>query len=195
MKLNFIFDFGDVLVNFKPRKYLSTLFSDNSIIDKMYDTVFKSKEWLIMDQGLLTHKEALEIFCQREPEYKEEIRKTIDNATDIVSPINETIDLLPIIKSAGHKLYYLSNMQKEIRAYLLENHKYIELFDGGIFSCEVHYIKPSPEIYRILINKYDLVPGESIFFDDMAENVSAAEKEGIKGILFTTAECVLEYLK
>ena len=192
--MNFIFDFGDVLVDFKPVKYLSSLFSDKFIIDKMYTTIFKSKEWLIMDQGLMTHEEALEIYCEREPEYKEEIRKTIINANDIVSPINKTIDLLPVIKSAGHRLYYLSNMQKEIRTYLLENHKYIDLFDGGIFSCDVNYIKPSPEIYRLLINKYDLIPEESIFFDDMAENVSAAEKEGIKGVLFTTAECVLEFL-
>ena len=118
----------------------------------------------------------------------------MDNTNDIVSPIKETIELLPKIKENGHRLYYLSNMPKETRSFLLENHEYIKMFDGGIFSCEVNLLKPSPEIYKHLLEKYNLIPGECIFFDDVQRNVSAAEKEGIKGVLFTTAECVLKYI-
>jgi len=192
--LNFIFDFGNVLVDFKPVKYLSGLFPDSSIVEKMYNVIFKSPEWLIMDQGLLTHNEAIDIFCAREPDYRAEICLTINNANDIVTRINETIELLPKIKDSGHGLYYLSNMQREIRDFLLDNHEYIKMFNGGVFSCDVKSIKPSPEIYRHLINKYDLIPGECIFFDDVEENISAAEKEGMKGVHFTTAECILDYL-
>jgi len=192
--LNIIFDFGNVLVDFKPVEYLGRQFSDKLIIDKLTDLIFRSQEWLMMDQGLLTQDEAIEIYCAREPGYRNEIRKAIKNSNDIVLPINDTIDLIPRIKEAGHRLYYLSNMPKELRDYLLENHGYINEFDGGVFSCDVKLIKPSPEIYRYLINKYDLVPGECIFFDDAPANVTAAEKEGIKGVLFTTAECVLEYI-
>jgi len=192
--VNFIFDFGNVLVNYKPVEYLSGLFPDRSLVEKMYNTIFKSREWLMMDQGFLTHNEAIEIFCAREPEYKAEIRLTINNTNDIVSRINETIDLLPKLKELGHGLYYLSNMHKEILDYLLDNHEYINIFDGGVFSCNINLIKPSPEIYRYLINKYDLVPGECVFFDDVEENVTAAEKEGMKGVLFTTAECILDFL-
>jgi len=192
--LNFIFDFGNVLVDFKPVVYLSGLFSDNAVVEKMNNLIFKSPEWLIMDQGLMTHDEAIEIYSTREPGYKNEINKVIRNSNDIVSRIEETIELIPKIKKSGHKLYYLSNMQKEIRDFLLENHEYINEFDGGVFSCDVFAIKPYPEIYRHLINKYGLIPGECIFFDDVKENIAAAEKEGIKGVLFTTAECVLDYL-
>ena len=192
--MDFIFDFGNVLVDFKPGVYLKSLFTDNSLVDKMNSLIFLSPEWLIMDRGLLTHYEAIEIFSAREPEYKAEIRRTINNANDIVSRINETIDLLPKIKSAGHGLYYLSNMQKEIREYLLNNHEYISIFDGGVFSCDVNMIKPSSEIYRHLLDKYGLTPEECIFFDDVLENVAAAEKEGIKGVLFTTADCVLDFI-
>jgi len=193
--MNFIFDFGNVLVKFKPLEYLSGLFSDEKTIERINKVVFMSREWLDMDRGLITHKEAVEFFCARAPEYENEIRLAFKNATDIVSPINETINLLPEVKNRGHKLYYLSNMQKEMCDFLLENHKYIDLFDGGVFSCDINIIKPSPEIYRFLIDKYNLIPEECIFFDDMEENVTAAEKEGIKGILFATAADVLEYLQ
>ena len=192
--MNIIFDFGNVLVDYKPVDYLGRLFSDKSIINKLNDIIFNSPEWLIMDQGLMTHDEAIEIFCKREPDYKEEIHITMKNSNDIMHRINDTIRLIPRIRASGHGLYYLSNMQKEFRDHLLKNHEYIKDFDGGVFSCDVNFIKPSPEIYRFLINKYDLVPAECVFFDDVQANVSAAEKEGIKGVLFTTAECVLEYL-
>jgi len=192
--MNLIFDFGNVLVDFKPLVYLKGLFSDDVLINKINEIVFKSYEWIQMDQGVLTHKEAIKVLCRREPEYKNEIFITIKNASDIVSPINETIQLLPKIKKAGHRIYYLSNMHIEIRDYLLKNHKYISLFDGGVFSCDIKMTKPSPEIYRYIINKYNLIPEECVFFDDVEENTAAAEREGIKSILFTSAADVIKYI-
>ena len=192
--MNFIFDIGNVLAEYKPVDYLETLFSDDSIVRKMNNTIFKSRQWVLMDLGELSHKDAMEIFCESEPEFESAIRKTFSNINDVLPPISETIELLPKIKSLGHNLFYLSNMHKEFSIYLLENYDYFDLFDGGVFSSDVHLIKPSPEIYRLLLNEYSLDPKDCLFFDDVEENVTAAEKEGIKGVLFTTAECVLRYI-
>jgi len=192
--MNFIFDVGNVLVEYEPLKYLKTLFSDKSVVDKMYETIFQSKEWLDMDCGILTHEEAIKIFCACEPEFQSEIRKTMRNFNKIFTPLPDTIALLPRVKETGRKLYYLSNIHKEIRDSLIEKHEFFNLFDGGVFSCDVHVIKPYPEIYRCLLEKYSFIPQDCIFFDDMEENVAGAEKEGIKGVLFTSADCVLEYL-
>ena len=192
--MNFIFDVGNVLVDYKPEVFLQSLFSEKSLVEKMNDIIFKSSEWLHMDQGILTHEEAIKMFCEREPELTPEILCTMRNVSKMFTPKPETIELLPIIKDAGHGLFFLSNIHKEIRDILLAEHKYFKLFDGGVFSCDVNAIKPSPEIYRHLIEKYALIPNSCLFFDDMKENVSAAEKEGINGILFTTADCVTGFL-
>ena len=194
MRVNFVFDIGNVLVDYRPVAYLESLFSDNSLVKKMHDAIFKSREWLLMDQGMLTHDEAIEIFSAREPEFKSAILHAMQNVNDIFTPLSETIELLPKVTESGHGLYYLSNIHKEIRDFLFENHEYFNLFDGGVFSCDVNSTKPSPEIYRHLIEKYSLIAQDCLFFDDIEENVSAAEKEGIKGVLFTTAECVKCYL-
>ena len=194
MRVNFVFDIGNVLVDYRPVAYLESLFPDNSLVKKMHDAIFKSREWLLMDQGMLTHDEAIEIFSAREPEFKSAILHAMQNVNDIFTPLSETIELLPKVKESGHGLYYLSNIHKEIRDFLLANHDYFALFDGGVFSCDVNSTKPSPEIYRHLIEKYRLIANDCLFFDDIEENVSAAEKEGIKGVLFTTAECVKCYL-
>jgi len=192
--LNFVFDVGNVLVDYKPLVYLKDLFSDDSLAEKMYDTIFKSREWLLMDQGRLSHPEAIDIFKAREPDFHSEIQYTMQNVNSMFTPISDTIKMLPTIKESGHGLYYLSNIHKEIRDFLIAEHKYFSLFDGGVFSCDIMATKPSPEIYRYIIEKYSLIPGDCLFFDDMEENVKAAEKEGIKSVLFTTAECVAGYL-
>jgi len=202
--LNIVFDIGNVLVDYRPEIYVNALFPDASLADKINEIIFKSPEWLDMDRGMLTHKEAIEIFCKREPALAPAIRHTMQRYCEMFDPaqafcktfiaIQDTIDLLPRIKEQGHGLYYLSNMHYETRDFLLENHSFFDKFDGGVFSCDVNVIKPSPEIYRYFLQKYQLKPEECVFFDDMEENVSAAEKEGIKSVLFTTADCVLEYL-
>jgi len=192
--VNFIFDIGNVLVEFKPFVYLRSLFTDNALVEKMHKIVFKSPQWLYMDLGLMTHSEAVDFYCAREPEFESAIYHTMQNLNDMFIPIPDTIKLLPALKDAGHKLYYLSNIHKEIRDFLLSSHEYFNLFNGGVFSCDINAAKPSPEIYRHLIKKYRIIPENSIFFDDMRENVSAAEKEGLRGVLFTTADCVRQYL-
>ena len=194
-KMNFIFDLGNVLVYYTPVVYLKSLFHDDNLVDKLLNTIFKSPEWLDMDRGILTHVEAIEIFCTREPELHSEIRRTMQNFDKMFTPIQSSVELLPKLKELGHGLYYLSNIHKEIRDHLVTSYDFFKMFEGGVFSCDINLIKPSPEIYRFLLNKYNLVPKDCLFFDDMEENVSAAEKEGIKGILFTTAECVLPYMQ
>jgi len=192
--LNFIFDVGNVLVDYMPLIYLRGLFNDESFAQKMYESIFKSPEWLMMDEGLLTHVEATERFIAREPEFESEICQVMERVNEMFIPKLETIELLPRLKGLGHGVYYLSNIHYEIRDFLLENHDYFGLFDGGVFSCDINKVKPSPEIYRHLIRKYDLIPKDCVFFDDMEENVAAADREGIKGVLFTTADCVLGFI-
>lgn len=192
--MNFIFDIGNVLVDYEPLVYLRGLFTDDSVVEKMYESVFKSPEWLKMDEGLLTHDEAIERFCAREPGFESEIHLIMQRVNEMFIPKLETIELLPRLKELGHGIYYLSNIHTEIRDFLLENHDYFELFDGGVFSCDIKAIKPSPEMYIELINKYQLIPTDCVFFDDLEGNVAAAEKEGIKGVLFTTADCVLDFM-
>ena len=193
--MNFVFDIGNVLVDYNPAALVDKLFADKSLAEKMLNSIFRSSEWADMDMGNLSREKATEVSCTRMPEHKSEILLTMQSIHDIFIPNNDVIKLLPIIKKAGHGLFYLSNMHVEIRDFLLANHEYFSMLDGGVFSCDVHLVKPSPEIYRHFLNKYRLVAGECIFFDDVEDNVTAAEKEGIKSVLFTTADCVLSYMQ
>jgi 2-haloacid dehalogenase len=45
--------------------------------------------------------------------------------------------------------------------------------------------KPFPEFYHLLLDRYSLAPGETIFIDDSVRNVKAAESIGIRSIHYT----------
>ena len=47
-------------------------------------------------------------------------------------------------------------------------------------------MKPDPKIYRILLERFNLVPEQSVFIDDYPQNIEGARKMGMKGIVFTS---------
>lgn len=50
------------------------------------------------------------------------------------------------------------------------------------------YAKPEKECYKILLDKYKLIPSECIFIDDNLQNVEVARTLGIQSIQFTDFE-------
>ena len=65
---------------------------------------------------------------------------------------------------------------------------FLPFLDGGIFSCDVHLIKPDLKIYEALINKYNLEPERCVFIDDIERNVNAAREAGLNAIKLDTQE-------
>ncbi len=45
--------------------------------------------------------------------------------------------------------------------------------------------KPEEKIYRALLDRYALRPEETVFIDDNPENIAAANRFGIRGVIFT----------
>jgi len=192
--MNLIFDIGNVLVTFNPKEFIKTLFPDRPLQIELAKAIFLSDEWLKIDLGELTVSATCEILCQRNPKLKADIKYAFEYIFDMLVPMPETISLLPKLKELGHKLYYLSNIGFEASDYLTSKHEFFNLFDGGIFSCDVNLLKPDKEIYMALLDKYDLTATDCIFFDDMKKNTNAASEVGINGVHFTNADCIKPFL-
>jgi putative hydrolase of the HAD superfamily len=60
---------------------------------------------------------------------------------------------------------------------------YAELVDDIVYSHEVGMRKPTPAIYQLACSRLDVEPQETIFVDDLAENIAAAAELGITAIL------------
>ena len=52
------------------------------------------------------------------------------------------------------------------------------MFDGIVVNGEEKMVKPNPEIYQLLLNRYHLQASESIFIDDRPANVEGANHVG-----------------
>ena len=94
-----------------------------------------------------------------------------------------TAELIAELKAAGYRLFVLSNMSKDYIEFLREM-PIFQHFEGEIVSCEVGLIKPEREIYNLLLDRYNLVPEQTMFIDDRKPNVDAAAEVGINPFHF-----------
>ena len=91
----------------------------------------------------------------------------------------------------GYNLYILSNITKESYEYLKTIIDIDSIFDGGVYSYQENILKPSKEIFELIVNRYNLNKDETIYFDDMNKNIVAGNEFGIKSILFKSIDDVI----
>lgn len=192
--MQFIFDIGNVMLSYRPQQYLKALCHDAREVDAVYHTVFASKEWAQLDAGLLSYAEATALFQGRCPRYAERIAYVMQHWTAMTTPIEQTWACIRRLKQQEQGLYYLSNFHRESSRVVLKTHDIFSLFDGGVFSCDVHVNKPDARIYRCLVRRYKLTPETCVFIDDTEENVRAAEALGMRGVVFDDTLCLEDAL-
>lgn len=193
---NIVFDVGNVLLSFKPREYLSNKFFDAKTANHLHREIFCSREWVELDRGTMQSKEAFYQIKARNAMYDSHINEVMNSWMDILKPINGTIDIVKQLKrSKKYNLYILSNYHLEAFEKASTDNEFFRLFDGMVVSSHIKKLKPEPDIYRHLLNKYSLDPSETLFIDDTPENLEGAKAFGIKTIRFTTPDALFAELK
>lgn len=143
--------------------------------------------WEEYDRGTSTLDEVIGILSDINNCSREKCEQYLRLSIDMQEPVKPTERLVGDLKTAGYKLYVLSNMSREFIDFLRRIPVY-GLFDGEVVSCEVGVVKPEPEIYRLLLDRYGLDPAETLFIDDRPANIAAAAELGIRGQLFDHAD-------
>ncbi len=188
MVRNIIFDLGNVLLTFKPAEYLTGKGIPAGQRETILKDVFGSIEWRMIDDGSLGVPEATELIASKTTLKREEIERIFENRTEMLLPIDSNIKLLPELKKEGFRLFYLSNFPLDIFDEVKETSGFFHFFDGGLISAIAGCSKPDPEIYRKLLDLYDLDPAVSLFIDDLNTNVNTALLFGMKGVCTAGAE-------
>ena len=178
---NIVFDLGRVLIKFEPKEYIEQNVPEEKRED-FYNGIFGSTEWLMLDRGTLSYEDAKKIFKERVPGADKQIDRLFDaDLFEILQPIEENVKLLPKLKEK-YNLYILSNFHQPAFEHIFKKYDFFRLFDGHTVSCYYYLLKPEKEIYDTLIDKFNLIPEETVFIDDTKVNIDACEKEGIRGI-------------
>ena len=70
----------------------------------------------------------------------------------------------------------MSNWSAETFVGMTDDYPFLKLFDGLLISGEVKLVKPSPRIYELALQRFNLESKETVFIDDKLENVEVAQK-------------------
>jgi putative hydrolase of the HAD superfamily len=180
---NIVFDLGNVLISFRPSEYFDKKKYPENIKAKILSDIFGSKEWHMLDNGMINTSQAINSIAANSSLKKEEIAHIFNLRSDLLYPLDENVRLLPELKKQGFRLYFLSNFPLDLFEEVKTGYYFFKYFDGGIISAEVKISKPDSRIYDILLKKYSLIPEECLYIDDIEINVKAGEATGMKGLV------------
>ncbi|WP_245155677.1 HAD family hydrolase [Paracoccus ravus] len=107
----------------------------------------------------------------------------------IEKPVPGSWEILEDLRARDVPLYALTNWAAETWPHALTVWpRLTEVFRDVVVSGEVGMLKPSPEIYRHLLERNSLDPAQCLFIDDSPANVEGARFVGLDAIRFTNAE-------
>jgi 2-haloacid dehalogenase len=183
-----IFDFGGVLINWDPRRLFGKFFSNDAQRVEAFMKEINFSAWnLSQDEGR-PFSQAVSNLSAQFPQYAHIINAyDIDWEQSITGTIPETIEILHRLKTAGCRLYGLTNWSAEKFAVVRHKYKFFDLFEEILVSGEVKLIKPDPAIFQLLLQKIQHVPQECLLVDDSLANIKTAREMGFATHHFTSS--------
>lgn len=180
-----LFDLGNVLIRWDPRNLYREMFgSDTARMEYFLEHVCSSEWNRALDAGR-PFAEAIADLQIEHPEYAEHIAAWRGRWPEMLGgAIDGTVDILRELKVRGTPLYALSNWSAETFPLACERFSFLRWFDRVIISGDVGMAKPDPEIFDLTIRECTLVPGRTLFVDDLERNVQAARAAGMHAVIF-----------
>lgn len=176
---NIVFDLGGVVFARDPRKFEPEFIKFFSYIMLPEMPRF----WEEYDRGMSTYDEVITDLAEYNSCDRELAEKNLRRSILTQEEIPATKSLVEALKVAGYRLYVLSNMSLEFIEFLHTKEVY-KNFEGEVVSCYEHIVKPEAEIYKILVDRYQLNEAETLFIDDRKANIEAAIESGWQGFHF-----------
>jgi putative hydrolase of the HAD superfamily len=176
---NIIFDMGHVLLWYRPMEACRALIRNEADAQSLCDAFFGGPLWVDIDHGRLDGEaftgavKAL-LPARLHPAADALYRGMPEN---ILHPVDGMAGVADAVLNRGYKVYLLSNagLWMSRRRDVIPH---IERFHGVMFSADEGMVKPDPRLYRRLMERYGLKPGECFFVEDRDDNLRTAAALG-----------------
>jgi len=180
-----VFDLGGVLVDWNPEYLYKEIFPDEKERSWFLSNIC-TLDWNEEQDAGRTLKEGTEYLVRKYPEHEKYIRMYYDRWKEMLGgPIHETVEIFRHLKEKSKvRLYALTNWSAETFPIALELYEFLHWFDGRLVSGAEKIRKPSPDIYKLLIRRFDIDPTRAVYVDDNLRNVTPARELGFYGIHF-----------
>lgn len=182
-----IFDFGNVVIDWKPYLALDHLFASEAAMEETFAQIGFYAWNLEQDRGR-SWADGLAAAERDAPEHAHIFRAYVERLADAHSVlIPGTADIIEELRAAGVRLFGLTNAARDSFEAVKRTAPVIAAMEDVVVSADVKLIKPDPAIYHTLLERNGLEPGDCFFVDDRPENCAAAEAVGIAAHVFTAA--------
>lgn len=177
---NVVFDIGWVLVHLAPTPLLNLLKAHGSSVERLEDVttridLHEHESGRLDGAGLVANISRL---APAAPPSEAVAAAWID----MFDPQPHMFALAERLRTR-HRVYLLSNVGDLHWAALQRRFRLHELGHGVVTSFEAGVMKPHPQIYERAERDLCLVPAETVFIDDRAENIEAVRVRGWHGII------------
>jgi haloacid dehalogenase superfamily, subfamily IA, variant 3 with third motif having DD or ED len=181
---NIIFDFGGVLIDWNPVYLYREIFETEEEMNYFLEHICRY-DWNLHQDAGRPLAEATRLKQEEYPEYADAIAMyygrweemlggTIEENTRLIKPLKEK-----------YNVYGLTNWSAETIPLAMKRYDFFADLDGIVVSGAEKTVKPDPELYRILLNRYGIQAGESLFIDDNYNNIETAQQMGFHTIHIT----------
>jgi 2-haloacid dehalogenase len=180
---NIVFDFGGVLVDWNPRYLYNKLFEDEEQMEFFLQSIC-TPDWNEQQDAGRSLTEATDLLVNKHPEHESMIRQYYDRWEEMLKDdISANVSVLNQLKGK-YRLFGLSNWSGETFPAAFRRFPFFKEFEGIVISGDEKMKKPDPEIYHLLLSRYQIEAENSTFIDDNAENIRAAKEIGFSTVHF-----------
>ena len=183
-----VFDIGNVLLRFDPRKVCERIPEDRR--ERLYQAMFgESGGWFAFDLAVESNESIARSIAKEagNEAWWTDVMDAYLNYHRTMYPL-PLYHELPALRAMGKKVYALTNYGEPAFSMARERFGELRAMDGVVVSAREKVVKPDPEIFLRLIRRYGLTPGETLFIDDNANNTASAEKLGFRVWHYETPE-------
>lgn len=193
---NVVFDLGGVLVDWNPRYVFKEIFVTDEAVEYFLDNICTNR-WNEQQDAGRSFKDGTEYLVKEFPHYESEIKVYYSKWSQMLKgDIPETVNLLLAIKSCGnYRLLALTNWADESFPVALDRFDFLQWFDGILVSGTEMMIKPDPEIFELLMRRYQIKAEETLFIDDNINNINTAKKLGFHVVHFNNVALNIEEIQ
>jgi len=191
---NLIFDVGNVLIEYRWNQMLLDYGLSKEEAAVAGPLFFEHETWKELDLGNMPVEDVICLYEKQLPQYAGLIRWFLTHLELMPVPRPDVWEKVHALKEKGYRIYLLSNYNEDFFRVHTQGAAFLADIDGKVVSYEIHKIKPYPEIYQHLLDKYELKAQECVFFDDRPENTQTAEELGMKTYTINSKEYLLDVL-
>jgi putative hydrolase of the HAD superfamily len=183
-----IFDIGRVLIRVDVGRATDGLAKGTSMSpQEIWSSLEKDPLWPDWQEGRISPRDWHQHLAKRlggELSFDQFV-EVWNRALDPV-PLQDTAFLQKLSKN--HRLAVLSNTDPLHVTHMEKFYGFFRLFPVRIYSCRVGASKPSPLIYKEALEACKVRAQEAIYIDDVPAYAEAAERLGMKGIVFKSPD-------